>query len=77
MKTRPRRRAPGNVTPSYLVRIDLKKQAIFAAVNGKRTVNPFVVATEAGTSPAAVRAELKRLGWKQTTKPNSLDWFLP
>lgn len=76
MKTRPRRRAPGNVTPAYLVRIDLKKQRLFAALEGKRTVNIVDIANEAGATSYLVREVLKRLGWKKSTKYDG-TWFLP
>lgn len=77
MKTRPRRRAPGNVTPSALVRIDLAKQRLFAAIGSERRVCAFKLATASGLRPTAVREELKRLGWKRSTGKDSLDWFLP
>lgn len=77
MKTRPRRRAPGNVTPSALVRIDLAKQRLFSRLVGERKVCAFKLANETGLKPTAVREELKRLGWKRSTAKDSLEWFLP
>lgn len=77
MKTRPRRRDIGNVTPSALVRFDMAKQKLFVAIAGKRKVNSIELARVVDLSEGHIEKQLKRLGWKRSTGDVCGAWFLP